>query len=105
MPPKPEAKNVNVDSLPQDVVIVTLWTGEDPNPVQATISLTSWDAFARLVRKDGIDPKATYIFENNVSPGGRKVLFFITSLTKVSANYYTGIISAKSARWTKRKKC
>lgn len=95
MPPKPEAKTVNVDDLPQNVVILTLWTGEDPNPVQATISLDSWDAFAKRIRANGISPTETYIFENHTTKGGRKVLFFITSLTKVSANYFSGIIPAK----------
>lgn len=96
MPPqKPEAKSVNVDDLPQNVVVLTLWTGEDPNPVQATISLDSWEVFAKNVRANGISPTETYHFENHTSPGGRKVVFFITSLTKVSANYYTGIIPAK----------
>ncbi len=95
MPLKPEAKSVNVDNLPQNVVVLTLWTGEDPNPVQATISLASWEAFAKKVRENGISPNETYYFENHTSQGGRKVAFFITSLTKVSANYYSGIIPAK----------
>ena len=95
MPPQNEAKSVSVDDLPQDVVVLTLWTGDDPNPVQATVTLKSWNEFKTLVDADGINSKLTYSFWNAPSPRGRKVHFFITDLTKVSANYYTGIIPVK----------
>ena len=96
MPPQmPPAQQMNPDQLPQDVVVITAWSGEDPNPVQMTVTRKSWDTFLEMIANDGmLDPKETYEFEGKVSPGGRKTLVFLTGITKVTGNYYTGITPA-----------
>lgn len=99
MTQQPPAKQMNPDQLPQDVVIITVWTGEDPNPVQMTVTTKSWDRFLDAVENDGgLDPKATYEFDGKTSPAGRRTKVFISNVSKFTGNFYTGVIPIKGAR-------
>lgn len=95
---QPPAQQMNPDQLPQDVVVITAWTGEDPNPVQMTVTKKSWDDFLECVSSfGGLEFTETYEFEGKISPGGRKTKVFISNVSKITGNYYTGVFPSKGA--------
>lgn len=95
---QPPAQQMNPDQLPQDVVVITAWTGEDPNPVQMTVTKKSWDDFSKVMSDNfGLYPEETYEFDGKTSPGGRKTKVFISNVSKITGNYYTGVIPIKGA--------
>lgn len=91
----PQQQRIDPDSLPVDMVILAIWTGNDPQPMQITVTRESWKGFLDLMSSAaGIDPTVTYEFDGQTSPGGRRTKFFFLGVNRVSANYHSGIVPA-----------